>query len=45
MIAFKLAFLAAVGWSLGCYVVAALATVLKNTLASRAKKPDVRWPK
>ncbi len=45
MIAFKLAFLAAVGWSLGCYLVAAVATVIKNTLASRAKGRDVRWPK
>ncbi len=35
VIAFKLAFLAAVGWSLGCYVFTAIFTVLKNSINKR----------
>lgn len=35
MTAFKIAFLAALGWTLGCYIAAAARTIIQNTIRQR----------
>jgi len=41
MLAFKIAFLAALGWTVGCYIAASVWTVLKNTWKKRNAARDL----